>query len=72
MMKPHRGFQKPSFQSYGINPNQLITFLEYYQKNVEFLGEKDAAFRIEMLVDYFKHDYVPGMNIQYDPKKLGI
>jgi len=72
MYKPVRGLQPASFKSSGIVPNQLITFLEYYQKNMEYLGEKEAAFRIEMLVDFFKHDYVSGGNLQYDPKKLGI
>ena len=72
MFKPTRGPQKPSFKQTGINHFQLIKFLQLCQKRLEMEGERDSAFRFEMVVDYLKQDYVPGRPLEFDGKVLGL
>lgn len=71
MFKP-RGPQKASFKPTGINHFQLIKFLEQCQKRLEVEGEKDSAFRIEMIKEYFKEDYSPGKPLEFDGRVLGL
>ena len=71
-LKPTRGPKKPSFSFSGVGHFQLIHFLEAYQKKCLSIGEEEAAFRIEMLVDYFKNDFKPDAGLHFDSKKLGF
>lgn len=71
MFKP-RGPQKASFKATGISHFKLIDFLEKYQNKLNSIGEEEAAFRIEMLVDYFKNDYDPDKSLAFDTRKLGF
>lgn len=71
MFKP-RGPQKSSFKMTGINHFTLISFLEQYQRKLNTVGEEEAAFRVEMLVDYFKNDYDPNKGLTFDTRKLGF
>jgi len=72
MFKPTRGPQKPSFKATGISPFQMIKFLERYQEKLNSIGEQEAAFRIEMLVDYFENDYNSETGLFFDSRKLGF
>lgn len=72
MFKPTRGPQKPTFKQSGISPFQLIKFLENYKNKLDSIGEKDSAFRIEMLVDYFEQDYHADRALHFDSSKLGF
>ncbi|NDC22719.1 MAG: hypothetical protein EB078_09150 [Proteobacteria bacterium] len=72
MLKPHRGPQAPSFQSSGISHLKLIRFLEDAQRRCEEAGEKDSAFRFEMMVEYFRKDYVPGKPLAFTGMVLGF
>jgi hypothetical protein len=70
--KPTRGLQKASFRESGISHLQLIRFLEQCQKRLEMEGETDAAFRFEMVAEYFKQDYKPGHPVQFSGSVLGL
>lgn len=72
MFSPHRGPHKPKFVSEGISQSGIIKLMEYAQQRCAEAGEEDAAFRFEMLVEYFKKDYVPGKPIKISPMILGF
>lgn len=71
-IKPVRGPKKPSYSFSGVGHFQLIHFLEEYRKKCESINEEEAAFRIELLIDYFKNDFNPDNGLHFDSKKLGF
>jgi len=71
MFKP-RGPQQPSFKQTGISQFQLVKFLEDAQKRLELEGEKESAFHIEMIAEYFKQDYEPGKPLKFNGRVLGL
>ena len=72
MFKP-RGPQKPSRQQFhGITLPQLIKVLEFSRSRCIEGGDMNAAFRFEMLREYFEKDYDPGKPVKYSGEMLGF
>lgn len=72
MFSPHRGPHKAKFVSEGVSHSGIIKLMEYAQQLCLEKGEEDAAFRFEMLVEYFRKDYVPGKPIKLNAMMLGF
>jgi len=70
-MKPFRGAQQPSISGKGINPFSLIKFLEEAQTMCVKNGDKESAFRFELMVDYFKQDYEEGKPLKFSGQVIG-
>jgi hypothetical protein len=50
----------------------LITFLKDYQNKLNTIGEEDSAFRIEMLIEYFRNDYQQDSELVFKSTQLGF
>ena len=72
MFKPTRGPSKPSVRTSGINEFALVKFLEQAKDYLERNEKADQAFVVEMLTDYFKHDYEPGKPLKFTAQVVGM
>lgn len=72
MFKPHRGPQKPKIESVGINPFNLIKFLEQAKERCVQAGEEESAFRFECMIQYFKQDYHPSKPLKFNGGVIGF
>ena len=72
MFKPTRGPQKASYKVSGFNHLHLISFLKDYQDKLYTIGEEDSAFRIEMLIEYFRNDYQQDSELVFKSTQLGF